>query len=136
LLPTTERQLPTGTCPPFSKKIFVTSRNKLLPCEKINYKYFMGEVSETVNIDIAKITRQYNFYYNHLKKHCQVCYAYRFCGVCLFHINNIDNANTEEFVCDRFQDQMTFKNKLHRIFSFLEKHPNDFSEILENVILE
>ncbi len=136
LLHNEEKYLPTSTCTPFSKKMFLTNRNKLLPCEKINYKYSLGKVNENIEIDIPEITQQYNFYYEHLKKFCQSCYAYRFCGVCLFQINNIDNVDREEFVCDQFQDQKDFKNKLHRIFSFLEKHPNDFSEILENVIIE
>jgi len=69
-------------------------------------------------------------------KFCKTCYAYKFCGVCLFHINDIDKVDAEEFVCDQFQDQTAFKNKLHRIFSFLEKYPNDFAQILESVILE
>jgi uncharacterized protein len=136
LLHIEDKYLPTSTCTPFLKKIFFTTRNKLLPCERINYKYSMGKVNENVEIDILEITRQYNFYYEHLKKICQTCYAYKFCGACLFQINNIDKVDTKEFVCGRFQDQKVFKKKLHRIFSFLEKYPNDFSEILENVILE
>jgi uncharacterized protein len=131
-----EKQLPTSTCIPFSRKLFLTNRNKLLPCERINYKYSMGTVNEKVEIDIPEITRQYNFYYEHIKKFCQTCYAYRFCGACLFHIENIDNVDAKEFICDYFLDQKFFKNKLHRIFSFLEKYPNDFSEILENIIFE
>jgi uncharacterized protein len=136
LLHIVEKQLPTGTCPPFFKKIFLTNRNKLLPCEKINYKYSLGKVNENIEIDIPEITRQYNFYYEHFKKFCQTCYAYRFCGSCLFQMKNIDNVNTEEFVCDRYQDQVAFKNKLHRIFSFLEKYPNDFSQILKYLVYE
>jgi uncharacterized protein len=131
-----EKFLPTGTCPPFSKKIFLTSQNKLLPCEKISYQYSMGKVNEDIEIDIPKITRQYNFYYKHFKKFCQNCYAHRFCGICLFQTNKIDKVESEEFVCDNFYDQKAFKNKLYRIFSFLEKYPNDFSEILENIILQ
>ena len=131
-----EKYLPTGTCTPFSKKIFLTNRNKLLPCERVNYKYSMGKVSENVEIDIQEITRQYNFYYEHIKKFCKTCYAYKFCGTCLFHINNIDNVDTEEFVCDRYQNQKSFATKLHRIFSFLETYPKDFSQILEHVTIE
>lgn len=136
LLHKTEKYLPTGTCTPFSKKMFLTNRNKLLPCEKVNYKYSIGNIHENVEIDIHKITRQYNFYYEHIKKFCQFCYAYRFCDACLFQMNNLDNVNTKEFVCERFQNQNSFKNVLCRIFSFLEKYPKDFSEILENTIIE
>ena len=135
LLNIEEKYLPTGTCSPFSKKIFLTNRNKLLPCEKVNYKYALGSVNKNVKFDIPEITRQYNFYYDHIKKNCQSCYSYRFCGTCLFQIN-IDNIDKKDFVCENFYDQDTFKNKLHHIFSFLEKFPNDIPQILENLILE
>jgi len=134
LLDNEEKYLPTSTCLPFDKKIFLTNRNKLLPCEKINYKYSLGKVNESVMIDIEEITRQYNFYYNQLKRICQYCYAYRYCGLCMFKIENLDRLNTEEFVCDAFYDKKAFQNKLHRIFSFLEKYPNEISNILENII--
>jgi Arylsulfatase regulator (Fe-S oxidoreductase) len=136
LLNTVEKYLPTSTCTPFSKKIFLTTRNKLLPCEKVNYKYSIGKVNDNVEIDISEITRQYNFYYEHLKKFCQSCYAHRFCGACLFQIDNIDNVDKEGFVCDNYHNQKAFKNKLNRIFSFLEKYPSDYSQILENTIIE
>jgi hypothetical protein len=71
-------------------------------------------------IDIQKIIRKCNFYYEHLKKYCQCCYAYRFCGTCLFQLNK-EEVDTKEFVCANFQDQKIFKNKLNRFFSFLEK---------------
>jgi uncharacterized protein len=131
-----EKQLPTCTCTPFSKKIFFTNRNKLLVCEKVNYKYSMGKVTENVEIDIEEITRKYNFYFDNFKNSCKKCYAYKFCGTCLFHIKNIDNMDCDQFTCDRFQDQNSFKKRLSQIFSFLEKYPNDFSLILEDLIIE
>ena len=135
LLVAVERYLPTSTCTPFSKKIFLTTRNKLLPCERVNYKYSMGSANENVEIDIEDITKQYNFFYNNIKKFCQTCYAHRFCEACIFQINNIDKVNTSEFVCEYYVDKNSFNNKLNGLFSFLEKYPNDFSEILENIIL-
>lgn len=136
LLHSEEKYLQTNTCTPFFKKLFLTSCNKLLPCEKISYQYSMGKVNENIEIDISIITQQYNFYYECLKKFCQNCYAYRFCGTCLFHLKNIDNLNTEEFVCDNFCDKKDYKDRLFNLFSFLEKYPTDFSEILENIKIE
>ena len=130
-----EKYLPSCTCTPFSKKFFLTNRNKLLPCEKISYNYSMGRVEENIEIDIPEITRRYNNYYDKLLNSCKSCYAYRFCSVCLFVLKNIE-IETDKFVCERYQDQKEFKNKLNRIFSFLEQYPTDFAEILENVILE
>jgi uncharacterized protein len=135
LLQNVEKQLPTGTCLPGLKRIYLTTRNKLLPCEKINYKYSIGEVNENIIIDIPEITRQYNFYYDHIKRNCQRCYTNRYCGECLFLMKNLDKVDTKEFVCEGFHDLEDFRNKLYHIFSFLEKNPNDFSQIIENVII-
>jgi uncharacterized protein len=135
LLQNVEKQLPTGTCLPGNKKIFLTTHNKLLPCEKINYKYSIGEVNDNITIDISEITRRYNFYYDYIKKNCQVCYINRYCGECLFLMDNLNKVNTEEFVCEGFHSLNDFKNKLYRIFSFLEKTPNNFSQIIENEVI-
>jgi len=135
LLQNVEKRLPTGTCLPGHKRLFLTNRGFLLPCEKIDRKYSIGEVNENVMIDIPSITKQYNFYYDNIKKNCQNCYSYKFCGSCLFHIKNLDKVNTEDFVCDKFYDSETFKNKLDYIFSFLEKYPKDFCQIIENIIV-
>ena len=95
----------------------------------------MGKVDKNVIIDISGITQQFNFYYEHFQKKCQHCYVYRFCGLCLFSSNNLDKLGTEEFVCENFHDQEAFQMKLHHIFSFLEKHPNDFFEVIENIVI-
>lgn len=131
-----EQFLPTTTCTPFLKKIFLTTNDKLLPCEKINYKYSLGSVSENVNINIPEITQKYNYYYEYLSKYCQICYAYRFCGTCLFHLKDIDDVNSDKFICENFCNKKKFEGYLHYILSLLEKYPNDFSDILENVITE
>ena len=131
-----EKYLPTGTCLPFSRKTFLTNRNKLLACERIGNNYTLGIINQDVEIDIKGIAQQYNFYYECLKKVCQYCFLHRFCSVCMFQIENFDKLITEKFVCDNFHDQKKFQAKLYRIFSFLEKNPNDFFEILENLVIE
>ena len=40
------KELPTGTCLPFTKKIFVTVSGKIMPCEKISYKYQLGTIKD------------------------------------------------------------------------------------------
>jgi uncharacterized protein len=126
---------PTGSCFPFQRKIFLNTHHNLLPCEKVSYKHFMGKVNNNVIIDIPEIVRKYNFYYDHFKRKCQYCYAGRDCNVCLLTLENLDKLDTEEFVCDGFQDQEAFKNKLNRIFSFLEKYPSDFFQIIDKIMI-
>lgn len=126
-----DKYLPSCTCLPFSKKIFLTNRNKLLPCERINYKYFLGEINKNVTIDVSEITKKYNYYYNNLKKYCSNCYVFRFCGTCMFHMNNFNKLGTNDFLCERFHGKDKFEKKLYEIVSFLEKHPEDYHKILE-----
>ncbi|MCD7916221.1 MAG: hypothetical protein LUG96_13810 [Tannerellaceae bacterium] len=95
----------------------------------------MGKVNQNVIIDIPEITRQLNFYYQQVEKVCSKCYIHRFCGVCMFCLENLDRLDTEEFVYDIFHDQKAFQTKLYRIFSSLEKQPNDLTEILENIVI-
>lgn len=131
-----ETHLPTCTCIPFGKKIFLTSQNKLLPCERVNYKYSLGLVNNTIEINTLDIVRKYNHYYDKISTFCEKCYVRNFCGICLFHINNIDNIDDDDFTCDQFHDQELFKNKLRRIISFLENNPKDLFEIIEVKVYE
>ena len=39
-----EEFLPTGTCIPFSRKLFVTVNGKILPCERIGHNNFLGSI--------------------------------------------------------------------------------------------
>lgn len=118
--------VPTGTCSPFQRKMFLNTAHNLLPCEKVSYKYSMGEVNDHVKIDIPEIARRYNSYYTLFKNVCQDCYVGISCPTCILTIENLDKLDTKEFTCPTFQDQIFFKNKLKRVFSFLEKFPNDF----------
>lgn len=133
LLQKSTRHYPSSTCFPFTRKIFMTNRNKLLPCEKVNYKFCMGNVNDDVEINIREITRTYNGYYNKIKKVCQNCYLYKFCGLCIYHIDGIDKLNEEEFVCEYYCDKQAFSKRLSRIFSYLEEKPNYYFRILENL---
>jgi uncharacterized protein len=130
-----EKHFPTGTCIPFSKKIFLTNKNMLLPCEKISHKFSMGKVDKDVTINIPEVALQSTLYYERVQKICQHCYAHRFCGMCKYFMSNFEKIDSKDFTCEGFHNQKTFQTKLHRIFSYLEKHPNYLSEILENVII-
>jgi uncharacterized protein len=131
-----KKYVPTNTCLPFWKKIMLTTGSKLVPCEKVNYhKYAIGEVNKEVVIDIQEITRKYNCYYDNIKKQCQNCYVNKYCNTCLFLTNNLEKLGTKEHVCQNFHNSEDFNNKLNHIFSFLEKYPNDFFQITENITI-
>ena len=50
------RRLPTATCIPFSKRIFVTVSGKIYPCERIGHQFVLGEITDKeVKIDCEYI---------------------------------------------------------------------------------
>ena len=124
---------PTGTCMPFAKKIFLNTSHNLLPCEKISHKHSMGKVNKNVIIDISGIAQKYSLYYDKIIKVCKNCYVSRACSVCMF---NIENLDSDDPVCNWFQDRESFINKTHRIFSLLEKKPTVFFEITDKEMIK
>lgn len=130
------KTVPTGTCPPFRRKLFLNTQNQLLPCEKVSHNHSLGMVDDNVNIDIHKISEKYNFYYRHIKNICNQCYEAKACPVCLLSLEHLDKLGSENFICPSFSDEKTFENKTNRIFSFLEKYPTDLFKMIENSLID
>ncbi len=52
---------PTGTCKPFSLRIFITAKGKILPCETTGHEFALGTVANgKINIDFNEIAEKYN----------------------------------------------------------------------------
>lgn len=55
------KSVPTGTCLPFSKKMFVTVNSKILPCERIGHQFALGRIGETeIDLNPEWIADKYN----------------------------------------------------------------------------
>lgn len=80
---------PTGSCLPFSKRMFVTVHGKLLQCERIDHEYFLGQVTNHgVELDLDQLTNNYNkdiFKYMH---QCVDCIAKERCPVCIYRVDD------------------------------------------------
>ena len=127
------KQIPTGTCLPFGKKMFVTVNGKILPCERIGHQFALGDVSETgVNLDLQAIADKYNGYYAKVEKQCSRCYNTKACVQCVFNLNDLEGSP----VCHGFMDKQTFENYKAAQMDFLRKHPTDYYKIMEEVIVE
>lgn len=125
--------LPTGTCQPFSKKIYHTINNRLLPCERIDYKYSLGKIEDnTVCIDIDKITEKYNYLYKKVIRSCNKCYASKFCGVCLYSIDNIDSLSPK---CQFFYNKKKFMNLLKLMFGLIETDIDNYYILRDEVTI-
>ena len=122
--------IPTGTCMPFSKKMFVTVNGKILPCERIGHKFYLGKVSEKgVSINFENIANRYNQYFDKMNAQCSKCKNRDACIQCFFNLKNVNKP-----VCYGYMNQKEFVKYEKNQLEFLRKHPEAFQEIMEKVI--
>ena len=121
----------TGTCMPFSKKMFVTVNGKILPCERIGHQFALGTVDqEVVHLDFEEIVERYSHYITKLESQCKACYNTKACK-CIFNLPNLEHKP----ICHGFMNKSDFEQYQDNIMSFLRKHPEDYYRIMEEVIV-
>lgn len=125
------KYIPTGTCLPFSKKMFVTVNGKILPCERIGHQFGLGQVTDSgVELDPAAIAHKYNVYYGKLEKQCSHCKNRPSCIQCIFNLKDVENTP----ICYGFMNEAMMEEYKQRQLQFLRKHPEAYREIMEKVI--
>lgn len=125
------KYIPTGTCQPFSKKMFVTVNGKILPCERIGHQFGLGQVTDSgVELDPAAIAHKYNVYYGKLEKQCSHCKNRPSCIQCIFNLKDVENTP----ICYGFMNEAMMEEYKQRQLQFLRKHPEAYREIMEKVI--
>ncbi len=123
---------PTGTCLPFSKKIFVTVNGKILPCERIDHKYALGQIGETeVLIDYELIAKRYNNWHSKVSKQCNACYNKLACIQCVFKLDDLEGKP----VCSGFMGKNDFNFYVESQMDYLIKNPSLYKEIMKKVFL-
>jgi uncharacterized protein len=127
------RKTPTGTCLPFSKKMFVTVNGKILPCERIGQQFGLGYVDEEkVLLDVDDIANKYNDYYEKIRKQCTTCFNADGCQQCIFHLNIDDDKP----YCQGYFNKDDFSQYLSSHISYLEDKPETYSRIMREVVVE
>jgi len=120
----------TGTCQPFSKKIFITVNGKILPCERISQKFTMGTLEGgEIKLDYRAIADKYNDYYKKLSKLCNNCRNSKACKQCIFYLN----IDEETVKCDRFLSTKEYSGKLSETLTMFEEKPLYYVKSLENL---
>jgi len=128
--PETTDYIPTATCLPFSKRMFVTVKGEILPCERVNYKYFIGRVTEKgVEMDFERIAQKYNNYYDKIIKQCNVCAHKYNCRFCMLQIDmDADNSKCPEFEAEKKDD-----NIYNKLFEYIEEYPKELYRIMYEI---
>ena len=122
---------PTGTCQPFSRKIFLTVNGKILPCERVGQLFSLGTVTEDkVDIDFEYISNFYTNKYKKIIKRCSQCVLWKNCGLCVFYLKKKKNG---EVYCDRFLPYTKASAYMGEMLSFFENAPWIYKRILEDI---
>jgi uncharacterized protein len=123
---------PTGTCLPFSRKVFITVNGKILPCERIGHQFASGEITnDSVNLDFEEIAKKYNTYFAKLDSQCSKCYNSRSCIQCIFNLQDIEKNKSS---CNGFMNEEKFQSYKNAQLSFLARHPDAYARIMNDVI--
>lgn len=101
--------IPTATCSPFSFKVFVSSDGKIHSCEKVGYKYSLGEVTDQneLILDHEKIADTYNNLLDKVKDQCFNCYNIYTCSNCIFESQGKCNCVTQKVFKKRISKYIT-----------------------------
>ncbi|TGY28148.1 radical SAM peptide maturase [Bacteroides caecimuris] len=125
------KYIPTGTCLPFTKKMYVTVNGKILPCERIGHQFALGRITDTgIDLDPESIASRYNDYYAKMESQCVHCKNRQACIQCIFNLEGIDDKP----VCHGYMNESDFKHYVNQQMRFLEQHPEVYQEIMEKVL--
>lgn len=125
------KYIPTGTCLPFAKKMFVTVNGKILPCERIGHQFGLGQVTDTnIELNPVGIAQKYNEYYHKMENQCSHCNNRPSCIQCIFNLKNIDSKP----VCYGFMNDAMMEQFKQQQLQFMRKHPGVYREIMEKVL--
>ena len=123
----------TGKCLPFSKKMFVTVKGKILQCEKIHHEYALGYVDDNgVTMDLEQAAMQYNGYVKKYQRQCQNCSVRCHCGQCVF---LLDDTGKENAKCNAYSTKRNLEEWRSVALNYLEKYPDFYRRILQEVTI-
>ena len=127
--------IPTGTCLPFAKKVFVTVNSKILPCERIGHQFALGHIeNDRIELNFEAIAQKYNAYYTKMDTVCNKCHNKKACIQCIFNLADIDEDKTPK--CLGFMDRKSFGMYKNTQYNFLARNPNAYYRIMNDVIME
>ena len=125
----------TGTCSPFSKKMFVTVNGKILQCERIGQEFVLGHVDDDrVELDLDYVANSQNQFILKLNTQCNSCYFYsnKECPECIYQIEDIKKENPH---CLRLCNNRNYEQIGDEILNFLRNHPYLYEKIYKEVSL-
>lgn len=125
--------IPTGTCVPFQKKLFITVSGKILQCEKISHEYTLGYTTEdSVSLDLEEIANNFNNQIKLFFDQCRRCALSYKCPICI--LQKYSKINEKEVSCKNFYTKKKYDKYVKNNMGYLKENPTLYERILKEVI--
>lgn len=122
------QKMMTGTCPPFSRKIYITVKGTILPCERIGQDFHFGYcTSDGVFIDVKSIVSFYNDRIRSIKSFCENCCRKTNCTQCIFYMNFQSPQ-----ICPGYTTKKQWMKNIARNIEIAESNIFDYNEVIES----
>lgn len=92
-----------------------------------NLPQLVFEVTDACNLRCKYCA--YGEFYTRVESQCSKCRNCKACIQCIFNLENIDNKP----VCYGYMNEQNFQNYVNQQMHFLEKHPEAYKKIMEEV---
>lgn len=127
------RYIPTGTCRPFERKLFLTVHGKILPCEKIGHGYAIATlIKGKLNLDCEAVAKYYSSMYKKVIGNCSRCHLKRTCGQCLFLLKEKDGR----LICPGIQTDAKLRKEFSTFLTYAEQNPGDYERLLSSIVID
>ena len=124
---------PSGTCIPFSKKMFITVKGRILQCEKIDHEVALGQITnKKVELNLEQAARQHNKYTFRYMNQCKTCAAKQLCTQCVYQIDDIHDKTSK---CYSYYSATQHEKQKEYYMDHLDKHPELYNRILKEVVV-
>ena len=126
-----EQNYITGTCIPFSRKVFITVEGNILPCERISQINQLGTIKgDSVHIDFNEVSNKYLNWFRKAAIICLRCRRIDSCKGCLF-----QSFDDEKSYCRNFEKQDKDVTILEPSFAFVEKNRDLLYKLIYELII-
>ena len=124
---------PSGTCIPFSKKMFITVKGRILQCEKIDHEFALGQITnKKVELNLEQAARQHNKYTFRYMNQCKTCAAKQLCTQCVYQIDDIHDKTSK---CYSYYSATQHEKQKEYYMDHLDKYPELYNRILKEVVV-
>lgn len=125
--------IPTGTCRPFERKLFLTVNGKILPCEKIGQNHVLGFIKDGVlKLDYDEVGEYYQCLYDKIINSCKSCFLQKACGQCMFLLEEKDG----KLFCPNYMGKNRASEFFSQYLSYAEDHPHLYETLMKNTAID